>query len=255
MALLALMPAGALFSADASSTQPGVSAKDFSTPSAAVKSYLQASYNQLDLAQKQDDAAVTDTLILPADAGQKQAAQALLDLTSATAQLEHACADKFGAAVTTRTLGNSGRDLLVARLKTIDEARVTLTGDTATMQIPEEEIPEDPATKRPASKQPAGTVILKKIGGDWKIDAASLWGLSAKSADQLKSMTSLTGKLTDATHQVAADVRAGKFPSAKDAYNDLHTRIAEALPAAPAAGPATLPAAAPHFDETHVVPR
>jgi len=218
--LMLLAAAPVLRAADtAPASAPAVSTKDFSTPVTAVKSFLQASFNQLDLSQKQDDAAITNTLIIP-DA-QKTAILANLALTSSSAKLERACADVFGTAATAKTLGSGARDLLTARLSSIEKAPLTITGDTATLQIPAD----------PSTRAAAGSVTLQRSNGEWKIDAASLFSLTGRSPAQLESQTDLLKKITTITDQLTAEVAAKKYPSVRDAYAELQTRIAKVLPA------------------------
>jgi hypothetical protein len=218
-----LLLAGSPLLRAADTAPAAASVKDFSTPKAAVKSFLQASYNQLDLSQPQDDAAVANTLLIP-DA-QKSAVTAILDSTSAQAKLERASADLFGATATLKALHDGGRDVLTARLKSIDSAKATVSGDNATLQIPED------TTNRAA----AGTVLLRRVNGAWKIDAASLFSLTRRTPEQLTAQTDLLRKITRITNDITADVRAKKFSSPSDIYAELQTRIAQVLPVAPAA--------------------
>ena len=215
----------------AADTAPApVSTKDFSSPIAAIKSFLQASYNQLDLSQPQDDAAITNTMIIP-DA-QKNDVNAYLSLTSASAKLERASADIFGAAATSTALHDGGRDVLAARLKYMDSASVTVTGDTATIQIPEDK------TNRIA----AGSVVLHRVNGQWKIDAASLFSINNRTPKEISTQTDLLKKVSAITEQVTTDVRAKKFTSARDVYAELQTRVAKVLStASPSASPAAQP--------------
>ncbi len=106
-----------------------------------------------------------------------------------------------------------------------------IDGDKATVQIPE----------NAGTHTLAGTVKLEKQGGSWKIDAASLYSLEAKTPAQITAQQTLVQKVADIATQTAGKVRDHKYSSVKDAYIDFETQAAGGVPApatatAPAGG-------------------
>jgi hypothetical protein len=206
---------------------PAVTA-DYSTPAAAAKTLLTA-------INKGNFAAVRDALTIPAI--HKTEIETLLGAMDASARLQQAATAQFLSAGTT-AFGAPTAALLDAQLKAVDAGELTLKGDAATLVIPANE----------SANLPGGTVEFKKIGSDWKIDGAAFFKLAPEPAGKTTARMELARQLTTLTNKMAAEITAGKFFSATDAYQEYWTRYLElthppATATSPAATtPATIPA-------------
>jgi hypothetical protein len=222
MAFFVLLAAGIALG---QATAPASMAADYSNPRAAVTSFLRA-------VKEQDDAAIRDALYIPEN--QRENVEALLDVLSATNRLKKACAAEFGEPATEKALGKNSGMLLEDRLKAVATADVRMVGtDSATMVIPPDE----------ATHHPGGTVNLRKMEGSWKIDAASLLGLTAAN-EKTQGQVELAKRLAKAIDTMAREVAKHTYPSAQAVYEGLAERVSASV-AAPSTGPATSPASAP----------
>ncbi len=132
---------------------------DYSEPRAAMKSFLRA----------QDKAALLDALVIaPADQAD---VGAFIDVMDQTTKLQKAAQAEFGVGADKYFSDVTGAEL-AAKIKSIDAADVRIDGDSARVILPADE----------AAKQASSKVKLKKVGPDWKIDAASLFGLGSPAA-------------------------------------------------------------------------
>ena len=170
---------------------------DASTPKGAMKVLMDAMHR-----------ADADAVKAASINGDPQLIDLMCALTTATTKSRDAAIAKFGDAardVFPDTWAQAG--------KSIDDAVVTENGDTATL------------TSGP--KSPNSAVHLKKIDGVWKIDFASVPGMSNAAA-----MRSTFQKIIDANNQVADEINAGKYSSAQEANAAVNGKLMTAMHAA-----------------------
>jgi hypothetical protein len=208
--LLLLAPVAA-----AADSQPATRpAADYSDPRRAVQSFLRAA----------DDAAMRDALLI--DPAHRQAIDSFLGVMVATTRLRTAAEAQFGAGAA-KYFSAATDAQLDARIKAIDAAPLQVNGDTATLAIPADE----------ASRQSGGTVIVRKTPGGWKVDAATLLGVTGMAQDKLAARMKLADTITAVTNQMIQDVNARKFASAGDAYQEYWNRTREAAARQPTTRP------------------
>jgi hypothetical protein len=214
-AALATVPASGPTSAPAATaTAPAIPA-DYSTPAAAVKSYLRA------LAAN-DPAGIHDALVAPE--ARKEELEALLSLTIAQGRLQREAKERFKSDGEKVFAGDPrSKPSLAAQLKAVDEAVVEATADAATVAMPAE------AGK--AGEQ----IALKKIGSAWKLDAVALYSLDA---EKTAARVALARTLTTVTETTLKEMVTGKFVTASEAYQEYWLRMAAASKGATSA-PAT----------------
>jgi len=203
----------------AAATQGGAGvAADYSEPKKAVASFLKA-------VQSTDRKAIQDAIVVSPD--QAAAVDTYLKLIFATNNLEKAAEVKFGDQAE-QYFGISAKQL-EARLKAVDDAPVKTVGDSAIISLPADE----------TTNQPGGTIVLKKEGNLWKLDAATLFGLN-NTKDQTDRSLALAAKMIPVTDEMTQEIGAGKFASAGEAFQEFWSRSLEV--AKQAGGATTLPA-------------
>ena len=167
-----------------------------------------------------------DAVVTPAD--QEDAVQTFLAILVSGANLQKTATAQFGSEGT-KAFGSAPAAALEARLKA-HTAEIKTTGDSATLLLPAD----------PANQQAAGAILVKKTGESWKSRRPrSLLGLSSVPAVQNAARLQLAKTLMTINDQVIRDIKAGKYLSAADAYQDYWTRsrIASTAATAPASRP------------------
>lgn len=220
-AAMATVPASGPASAPAATaTAPAIPA-DYSSPAAAVKSYLRA------LAAN-DAAGIREALLVPE--ARKEELETLLSLTIAQARLQREAKERFKSDGEKVFAGDArSKPSLAAQLKAVDEAVVEATADAATVAMPAE------------MGKPSEQIALKKTGSVWKLDAVMLYSLDA---EKTAGRVALARTLTAVTETTLKEMVTGKFVTATEAYQEYWLRMAAASKAAqtaPASSPATRP--------------
>ena len=191
---------------------------DYSTPLQAAKSYVRAAFGQ-------NASAMRDALLIPpAHAADVDARLALLE---AMRKLQAAASGKFGTAGAA-AFASSGPSL-EEQLKSLDLAKADVKGDTATLSLP--------ASENTAGTELPKTLVLKKAGDQWKIDAAPFFDLDAP-AEKLAARTALAQRVAGVAQDMVKGIQGNQYKSAADAYQDFWARCQ-------AAATATAPATAP----------
>ncbi|HEY2845697.1 MAG TPA: hypothetical protein VGJ09_18700 [Bryobacteraceae bacterium] len=220
----------------AASSEP---AADFSTPQAAVRSFLLAY-------KSQDQDGMRSALIIPQT--DKEDLETLLELLNSTQRMVKAFTTAYGAAATSRQLGASPALLVEDRLKALETAEPQIQRDSATMRIASDD----------HAKSAGGTIRLQKTADGWKLDAASVLGLNPENPN-LAASVRVARALIPVTQSVAADIERHKFISAQDAAQEFWTRSSAAIasPAGPATAAATTtaPATSPGQDQAQMQQR
>jgi hypothetical protein len=208
-----------------SSRTPDLSAPaDYSTPVEAAKTYIRATFG--DSAPKMRDALIISS-------GHEADVDAFLNLMANSRKLQAAARKEFGA--TGVIAFESPGPSLTDQLKALDAAKVHASGDTATLTLPK------PAPQANSSTEEPKPIKLRKVGSDWKADAAALFDLDAAPAP-LADRTSLAKKVTTIAQEVTKDIEAHKFRTATDAYQEFWARCQSLAPAtAPAPTAETRP--------------
>ncbi|MGN6369475.1 MAG: hypothetical protein ACTHN5_14555 [Phycisphaerae bacterium] len=219
MALAAViaMAAGGSFSFGANATQtatghgevlPAKTPADYSTPKKAIASFLNA-------VQSTDEKAINAALVVSPE--QQPTVDAYVKLILATNKLEKAAEQRFGGQAEQYFGVNSKQ--LESRLKAVEGAEAKRVGDSAIIEIPADE----------ATKQPGGTVVVKRVDGEWKLDAGTLFKLSDTPKEQTERAVALAKKMVPLTEQMTSEIEAGKFASASEAYQAFWQRSLEAV--------------------------
>jgi hypothetical protein len=212
-------PAGTASGAAAATTTAATSmpAADYSTPTATVKSYLRA-------VNAGDNAGIHAALQVSDE--HKADLDALLSLTISQHWLQEAAATHFKNGGDKVFYGDpKTRVTLADQLKVVDDATLDTAGDSATLNLPASDVSKEPQK-----------IALKKIGGEWKIDAVSLYSLDS---DKTPARVALAKKLAAVTDATLKDLAAGKFGSSNEAYQEYWTRMKEASQALAPATSAT----------------
>ena len=227
---VASLLAGAQTAPSPNTTRPGASAAtrpDYSSPPAAVRSFL--------LAYKaQDEEGMRAVLLVPE--GGREDAETLLELLSSTNRMVRAFTAAYGAAASSRQLGASPALLIEDRLKAVETAEPQIDGSSATIRIPSDE----------QEIRRGGTIRLQKTADGWKLDVASVLGLSVDNPN-LAATLRVARALIPVTKSMAADVEKHKFASAQDAAQEFWTRSSAAIVSStrPETTPTTAPSTSP----------
>jgi hypothetical protein len=207
--------------ATAPASAPAAARADLSTPQGAVIAFLNA-------LQANDESAAHNAISFEGSADPK-APEAFLDILFSTNQIQQAAMTKFGDSAVA-AFGDP-KAALTARIAAVQKAAPAISNNDAALTLPSDE----------NSQQPGTTIALKKTGNEWKIDAVSLFSLSALPPEDLAKRVALARKLIEINKDVAANITGGKYTSASEARQDLWDRSFEAaksLTPAPATSPA-----------------
>lgn len=197
---------------------PGLhAAVDLSTPQATAKSLYTA-------VQAQDGAAIRE-IFYTGDDSEKDLAASFADMLVAGKKLEDAVRTRYGGG-DTPSPGMMSKD----ELAKIDQAKVELQGDTAQLL--------------PAGQ--ARPLKFKQVAGRWKLLVSDYAGATRENLpQQLETLKKMTKVLDGA----AADVAAGKYPTAPEAeagiQQKLYNVIIGAVQRTPPTNPSTAPATRP----------
>jgi hypothetical protein len=196
--------------ADVTATGTGQvpAAADYSTPKKAIESFLNA-------VQSTDEKAIKASLVVAPE--HQEAVDAYVKLILATNKLQKAAETRFGEQADQYFGVNSKQ--MESRLKAIEGAEAKMVGDSAIIEIPADE----------TTKQPGGTVVVKKDGGDWKLDAGTLFKLSETPQEQTERAVGMAKKMVPLTEQMTTEIEGGKFASASEAYQAFWQRSLEAV--------------------------
>ena len=113
----------------------------------------------------------------------QDAVDAYVKLILATNKLQKAAETRFGEQADQYFGVNSKQ--MESRLKAIEGAEAKMVGDSAIIEITADE----------ATTQPGGTVGVKKEGGDWKLDAGTLFKLSETPQEQTDRAVGMAKKM------------------------------------------------------------
>ena len=116
----------------------------------------------------------------------------------------------------TKAFGKVPVDLSEGEVNAIRNAEMKMEGDTARIVIVEDR----------NLGMAGGELMLKKIGGNWKVDAGSLLqkDLFQKAPEELKERVMMVGKMTSASGEVTREIEAGKFATAGEAFMSFYKR-------------------------------
>jgi len=203
-------------SAPAASAAPSAAAQaDYSDPRKAVASFMKAN----------DEPAMREAIVVtPAS---KAAVDAFLGVMVATINLQKEAQAQYGpAAAPYFTKATDAQ--IQARLKTVATAPMEVHGDRATVALPADE----------AARQSAGTIKLRKVGSDWKIEAETLFGIDVSPADVTARRIKEADAIRGVTDDMIKEIAARKYAAAGDAYQAYFLRSNDAVKAARGAMPA-----------------
>lgn len=208
--VLALLLGVAPFAA-AQTSQPAAP-PDPSTPKGALKA--------LAMAMARGDSEGIHHLMDATTPAQEKMVDMMAEMAAAMADLNHAMLGRFGEQEAKKVLGGSPDEQLRQSLSNIDAAKGQIKGDDAIVSV-------DPS--------PQGTMLLRKVGGSWKVRVGQ-----QGSDQQVDQQVAMIANQVHSIHDIAAEVRDGKYPTAAAAAKALVGRMgADAAP--PASQPATQP--------------
>ncbi len=179
-------------------------AVNLSSPKATVATFLRS-------LQAGDETAAREAITF-GDKGDQAMATLFLDLLFSTNAIQKASRDRFGAG-STEAFGDP-EAALKSRLAALDQATPVITNNDAAVTLPDDA----------ATNQPGATISLKKLGNDWKIDAASLFSLNSLAPEVLAQQVELGRQILLVNREVLAKIKAGDYQSASEAHKDLWER-------------------------------
>ena len=187
---------------------------DLSSPKAALKTYGQA--------MRTGDVSTAQQAVTGVD---PKAVELLARLGSSRTELDNAAVARFGEEGGTLA-GGEARPYGEGFQKMLAEADVKIDGDTATVT----QHSGQNSTTEPASQTAKPIpLILKKVGGDWKLDYAAMENTRSL-ADSIPMMQLLLKANTD----LAAEIKAGNYASLAQAKEARLEKLRELLGKRPA---------------------
>ncbi len=236
---LVLIAAG-VYAAPATAPAPGAATKPATTPAVVVNlSTPSATLTTLtDAVAAHDIKAVKSAILVTAT--DKEVADGLFHALDASFHFQDAVLARFGpdAAKALR----SPEDLEAAmaeRRRLLKTADVAIHDDSAILTF------HPPAD---STLHVTHNLLLHKVAGDWKIDAASMFGLDDPArAAKVRQSSALLNKIADLMDSTAADIQQNKFSTMQEVRESMMPKLHDILAAA-ATAPATAPAPAtqPH---------
>ena len=167
-------------------------------PAGAMKHFYEA--------MEANDAAAVRASFYTATGQEKELADAYAAQLTAASALGAAVKAKYGATGDALSKGIPLRDEIAA----LDKADVQVTGDKATLKLPEQ----------------SRALHLVKVDGSWRIAIADYAGATpANIAVQTKVLSEMAGVV----NSVAADITADKFPGAPEAQRALQQKLQAVL--------------------------
>ncbi len=188
--------------------------KDLSSPKAALTTLAHA----MDQGDKEAAKAAVDGT----DKHMK-AIEGMVDLMKGMKELQAAAKDKYGQIPA--EFEQAGMDKMVAQ---VDKATVKEEGDTAVVTMPEEPRPEGapaPTPEEAAASAKSRELKMKKVNGDWKLDAASMMQ-GQELTDQQLQQFSMMSKVASETAQ---EIRDGKYPTYQEAMQAMGQKMMAAM--------------------------
>jgi hypothetical protein len=186
--------------------------KDLSSPKAALTTLA----NALDQGDKEVAKAA-----IAGDAQQMKFVDGMVDLMKGMKELQTAAKEKYGSVPDEMP----GIDKMLAQ---VDQAEVKEEGDTATVTMPEEKRPEGapaPTPEESAASAKARELKLKKVDGDWKLDAATLMQGQELTDEQLQQFNSMS----KAASETAKEIKDGKYPDYQTAMQAFGQKMMAAM--------------------------
>lgn len=180
------------------------------------KDQIKSSIKSLATAMKDGDGATAKKYVVNDENSQKLI-DTLAKMSKAARDLQDAAVAKFG---------EDGKTLGAGRMagnaphfdKDLDEANITVNGDTATVA------PKDP-TK-------GSVATFKKQDGTWKLDLQSM-----PHAEQMAQGAVMMGKMADVMNEMTGEIKDGKYSSAQEARQAFYQKVGAAMGAGrPGAG-------------------
>ncbi len=168
---------------------------DLSSPKATVTTLAKA--------MQEGDANAAKAAI-DGDEQQMKAIDVMMQMLTSMQRMEKAAREKFGEEAAEQTA-----DGLAEVVQQVDKAQVEVTGDTAVVIVPQG---DDPAMSGPEQR-----LQLRKVGNDWKIDAAAFMPGEVPSDEQLKAV----GSMANVADSIAKEIQEDKYETydaAKAAY-------------------------------------
>ncbi len=186
---------------------------DLTTPIAAVKVYGKA-MREGDAATAKRAVTNVDPKIIDALAASGASRQRAIDAAVA----------KFGDDGKT-VAGGSALPYGEAFEKMLDEAEVKIDGDTATVT----QKPNDATTQKTKDAVP---IVLKREGGDWKIDYSEL----TRSGDLMR-LVPVMNAISTVNDELADEIKSGKYATAAEATRARVLKMQQAIMPHPASQP------------------
>jgi hypothetical protein len=179
------------------------------------KDDIKDSIKKLATALKEGDGATAKKYVDENENSQKMI-EAMAKLTHASQGLQDAAVAKFG---------DEGKNIGAGRMgggaphfdKDLDEAQITVNGDTATVQ-------PKAGTNTAPNAPPARPTTFKKMNGTWKLDMQAM-----PDAARMAQSSPMFEKMADAMTQVAGEIKDGKYSSVQEARQALYQKMAAAF--------------------------
>ncbi|MCL2640385.1 MAG: hypothetical protein FWD53_06035 [Phycisphaerales bacterium] len=164
--------------------------------------------------QAGDAKAMREALVMPT--GKDEEFGVVLGAVASVSRLQKVAVEKFG--VVAKDYFADAAEQFETRMKAIKDGGIKVTGDSAVLTIEADA----------AAKTRGGTIVLVKKEGVWRIDAVSLFEVTAELVGASKSLATVADEVTE-------EIKKGKFAAAADAYQAFQSRFAAAMKAQPKA--------------------
>ena len=161
-------------------------------------------------------------VIHAANPTERKMVDAMAAMAAQVAKLYKASAKAFGEEQAKALTGD-----VVAEMKRIDEADVSIDGDSATVRYKPEKVeatPDDAAEPPPAPPVP---MVLRKVGGRWMVPMAEL--SRDATPEEIEQRLADLAAQTKVIADLSAEVAAGKHRTAERAAEAWQSKMMQAL--------------------------
>jgi hypothetical protein len=156
------------------------------------------------------------------DARQMKFVDAMIDFMKGMKEFQAAAKEKYGSVPDEM---QQGLDQMIAQ---VDQATVKEDGDAAVVTMPESKRPEgapEPTAEEAAASAKQRELKMRKVGGEWKLDAATLMQGQELTDEQLQQF----GVMSKAATDTAKEVKDGKYPDYQTAMQAFGQKMMAAM--------------------------
>src|SRR5688572_6342346 len=198
---------------------------------------LRAALKALSKALQDGDAKAIHQAIYAANATERKMVDAMSSMATQIAQLYRTSVKAFGEEQAKGLTGDMG-----AEMSRIDEAKVSIEGDTATVRYEKPEAAKtesaapDPATPDPAdapddpddaASSPPPPMVLKKVEGRWQVPVSEL--SKDTTPEEIEQRLADLALQTKVIAELSGEIAEGKYKTADKAAEAWQAKMMQAL--------------------------